>query len=93
MDVTEANVQTGEVTERDYTQQELDNIAAANARELPQRQKREAMEAQIETEKSDMPTWSQVVNAIDNAFTDNAQANIIKKIARPVYSYLKKTVN
>ncbi len=50
------------------------------------------LETQIETEKADLPTWSQVATAIDNAFNDNAQANIIKKIARPVYTALKRSV-
>lgn len=48
---------------------------------------------QIESEKTALPTWTQVVNAIDNAFPDSAQANIIKKIARPVYTALKKSVD
>jgi hypothetical protein len=50
------------------------------------------LENQIESEKADLPTWAQVVTAIDNAFPDPAQANIIKKIARPVYTQLKKSV-
>jgi hypothetical protein len=52
-----------------------------------------ALENQIESEKADLPTWAQVVTAIDNAFPDPAQANIIKKIARPVYTQLKRTVD
>lgn len=52
-----------------------------------------ALDAQIESEKTALPTWTQVVAAIDNAFTDTAQANIIKKIARPVYTHLKNSVN
>ncbi len=44
MKVIEKNVITGVVTERSYTQKELDDIAEANARELPQRQIREKRE-------------------------------------------------
>lgn len=54
---------------------------------------KDAMDTQVAGEKADLPTWAQVVNAINNAFTDNAQANIIKKIARPVYTMLKKEVD
>ncbi len=54
--------------------------------------KEDALIAQKESERTDFPTWVQVENAIDNAFTDSAQANIIKKIARPVYTYVKNSV-
>lgn len=52
----------------------------------------DALNAQIQSERANLPTWSQVVTAINNAFPDTAQANIIKKIARPVYTSLKKSV-
>ncbi len=52
-----------------------------------------ALNTQISSEKTNLPTWLQVETAIDAAFTNNAQANIIKKIARPVYTYLKKTID
>lgn len=53
----------------------------------------DALDTQVESEKTALPTWTQVVTAIDNAFPDAAQANIIKKIARPVYTYLKNSVD
>ena len=52
----------------------------------------DAFDAQIESEKVALPTWAQVKTAIENAFTNTAQASIIKKIARPVYTNLKKIV-
>ncbi len=52
----------------------------------------DALNAQVDSEKANLPTWAQVVTAIDNAFTNTAQASIIKKIARPVYTALKKSV-
>lgn len=92
-DVIEKNVLTGETTERSYTQEELDNITAAIAEGLPQKIIRDALDTQIESEKTALPTWTQVAIAIDNAFPDTAQATIIKKIARPVYTYLKNSVD
>ncbi len=52
-----------------------------------------ALVSQIDSEKADLPTWVQMSNAIDNAFPDTAQARIIKKIARPVYTMLKRRVD
>ncbi len=53
----------------------------------------ESLDNQIESEKADLPTWGQVANAIDNADTVAKLQVIVKKIARPVYTYLKKSVN
>lgn len=54
---------------------------------------KDALSNQIDSEKTALPTWAQVATAIDNAFPDAAQAGIIKKIARPVYTYLKNSVD
>ncbi len=52
-----------------------------------------ALKAQVVNEKADLPTWAQVTTAIENAFPIVAQSNIIKKIARPVYTILKHSVD
>ena len=53
----------------------------------------DALDTQIENEKTSLPTWTQVITAIDDAFPDTAQANIVKKIARVAYTYRKNSVN
>ncbi len=51
------------------------------------------MENHVATERAALPTWIQVKNAIDSAFPDTTQAAVIRKIARPVYTMLKKTID
>lgn len=87
------NVQTDEVTSREYTQKELDDIEAAIAEALPQKIITDALNAQIESEKTDLPTRTQVKTAIENAFPDTAQASIIKKLANVVYTLRKNSVD
>ncbi len=79
------------------TQKEIDDIeaewSANTVKKTEEDNKKREMLDQVNSEKASLPTWAQVVSAINNAFPNNAQANIIKKIARPVYTYLKKTVD
>ncbi len=53
----------------------------------------EELKSQVESEKLGLPTWAQVESSIDNADSLVKIQAILKKIARPVYSYLKKTVD
>lgn len=78
------------------TQEEKDAIVAewtANKQKIDDKIAKEtAVENQVISERADLPSWNAVATAIDNAFNAQ-QANIIKKIARPVYTYLKREVN
>jgi hypothetical protein len=51
-----------------------------------------AMEIQVQSEKTALLTRAQIATAIDNAFPDTAQANIIKKLANVVYTFRKNSV-
>jgi len=81
----------------DLTQAEKDEIlrswSASKAENDVKKAEEEALLTQISNEKTNLPSWDQVSGAINNAFPDPAQANIIRKIARPVYTYLKKRVD
>ncbi len=92
--VIERNVQTGEVIEREYTQQELDNIAEANARELPQRQKKEALHAKKQADIAALGTRAELLAEIDKMTGASPQVKaMMKKLAEVIYSNGKGTVN
>lgn len=59
--------------------------------------------ADIETKKNDLElqrladrlsllTWAQIETAINNAFPDSAQANIVRKLARVLYTLVTNSV-
>ncbi len=91
--VTDINVVTGEVTERDYTQQELDDIAEAIARELPQRQIREALAAKKEADIVSLGTRAEMQAEAAAANSIPALRNLVLKLAEIIYSNEKNTID
>jgi len=73
-DVTEVNVMTGEETTRSYTQQEKDNIAAAQAET---KKNFDALDYKAKR-KSEFPTIEECVHAI---LDDDLEALQVKRTA------------
>ncbi len=73
-DVTEVNVMTGEETTRSYTQQEKDNIAAAQAEA---KKNFDALDYKTKR-KSEFPTIEECVHAI---LDDDLEALQVKRTA------------
>lgn len=93
MDVTERDVVSGEVTERDYTQEEIDNIAEANARELPSRQIREALLAKKDTDIASLGTRAAMQAEAAAANSIPALRDLVLKLAEIIYSNEKGTID
>lgn len=93
-DVIERNVQTGETITRPYTQEELDNIAEANARELPQRLIRESFEAKKQIDIVALGTREELLTEIDAMVGASPQVKaMMKKLAEIVYSNENGTID
>ncbi len=91
--VISKDVITGQVTERDYTQKELDNIVAAEAEELPNKLIQDAFDAQVESEKASLPTRAEVKTMVDD-IANLADAKVfIKKLAMVVYTLRKNSTD
>ncbi len=93
MDVTEVNVVTGEVTERNYTQQELDDNAAVEVIALPKRLKARAMKDKRQADKTALGTRSEMQAEIDGAINVPKLKALVAKLAEIVYSNEKGTID
>ena len=93
MSVVERDVITGDVTQRPYTQQELDDIAEANARELPQRQIREAFDTKRVNDIGVLGTRSDFMAEVDAMNSVPDIKAVVRKLAEMVYTDSVKTVD
>lgn len=92
--VIERNVQTGEVINREYTQQEIDDITEAIARELPARQIREAFTAKKQVDVEALGTRAELLAEIDAMVGVSPQEKVMfKKLAEIIYSNEKHTID
>ncbi len=51
------------------------------------------LDAQRLADRVSLLTWAQIETAINNAFPDSAQANIVRKLARALYTVITNSVN
>lgn len=93
MTVRELNVQTGEATERPYTPKELADIAAANARELPARQIKEAFNAKKQADIAALGTRAEMQAEAAAANSIPALRDMVLKLAEIVYSSEKGIID
>ncbi len=92
-DVVERDVITGEVTTRPFTQQELDNIVEANARELPQRQERDALDAKKMSDIAALGNRAEMQAEAASANSVPALRDLVLKLLEIVYSNETGTID